>query len=442
MQVTELTNIGLNFSVKIIIPAIDITKEVEQKLLDLAPKVKVDGFRFGKVPLSIVAKKYQTTIKSDVLQERVTSSIQQVIKDHNLNIVTDPVIDDLKAVDGLDLEFVLKFELMPKVSLPDFKKIALEKPVLEILDSDIDRQIEELAILSKQYTKESKSKAAKGDQVTIDAVGYTDHNGSDQAFDGGKLSDHQLVLGSKSFIDTFEDQLIGAKAGDQVSVKVTFPGNYPAKNLAGRPAEFKVVVKAIHKPVVPEINDQFAQKFNCADLEKLRQQVSENITASFAGPIHTLMKINLFDQLETILQFELPESLIAKEYQLLQAQIAENQASTISTDQSGPESSQYCRNLSLRRVRIGLVLAEYIQVKDLKAEQNDFQEAVLAQARTFPGQERSVIEFYQKNPENLASLRGPILEEKAVKHIFDQEITITTKLYAKKALEKFLAQKT
>lgn len=435
MQITELKNEGLDFEVKVIIPADKIINEIQKELTNLTKKVKVDGFRFGKVPLSIINKKYGASVKSDVVQHQVRHSIEQVIKDNNLNIATDPKIEGFKSEDGKDLEFTLKFELMPKISIPDLKKISLEKPFLKVSDADIDSHIEKLIEFSKEYTKESKAKPARGDQVTIDAIGYVDN----KAFEGGKLDNYKLVLGSKTFIDTFEDQLIGSKAGDELTVKVTFPDDYQQKDLAGKPAEFKVVVKAVHKAEMPKIDDEFAKKFNCETVEKLRDQISKNIASIFAEPIHTLMKMRLFDQLENILKFDVPESLTDREYQILKSQVEQEEGGSLPIKgKKEKDLNEYYKSLSLRRVRIGLMLAEYVKEKALRIEQNDLRDAVMAQARNFPGQEKSVVEFYQKNTNALESLKGTILEEKAVKHIFDNEIKIIEKEYNKKALEKFL----
>ena len=435
MQITELKNEGLDFEVRVVIPADKIFDEIQKELTHLTKKVRIDGFRFGKVPLSIVNKKYGASVKSDVLQHQVKHSIEKVIKDNNLNIATDPKIENFKSEDEKDLEFTLKFELMPKITMPDFKQISLEKPFLKVSDADINDHIERLVEFSKEYTKESKAKAAKGDQVTIDAIGYVDN----KAFEGGKLDNYKLVLGSKTFIDTFEDQLIGSKVNDELTVKVTFPDNYQQKDLASKPAEFKVVVKAVHKAEVPKIDDELAKKFNCENVEKLRAQIAKNIESTFDESINTLMKMRLFDQLESTLKFDVPESLVEREYQILKTQIAREEGESLPVKgKKEKDLEEYYKKLSLRRVRIGLMLAEYVKEKALRIEQNDLKDAVMAQARSFPGQEKSVIEFYQKNSNALESLKGSILEEKAVKHIFDNQVNISKKQYNKKDLEEFL----
>jgi len=434
-KITELKNEGLDFQVKVKIPSSIIETKVQDELLKLVSRVTMPGFRPGKVPVSTVEKKHGASVRQDVLAHETNHITQRIIKENKLNIATDPKIEDLKNETGKDVEFTLKFERLPKIDIPDFKKISIDKPVLKVAEKDIDEKIEKLAEFSKDYSKESKSKAAKGDQVTIDAVGYVD----DVAFEGGKLTGHKLVLGSKSFIDTFEDQLVGTKKDEEVTVNVTFPENYHAADLAGKPAKFEVKILAVHKPEEVEINDEFAKKFKFESVEKLREQVANNIRAEFAEPIGTIMKMSLFDQLEKMLDFEVPASLIQREYQILKSQGEQLKESDPSLkDKADKDLDKYYQKLALRRVRIGLMLAEYVQAHELRIEQNDIKAAVMSQARNFPGQEMAIIEYYQKNQNALEALKGPILEEKGVKHIFENAIKIKEKEYSRKDLEKFL----
>lgn len=432
MQLTELKKDGLDYHVKVIIPAKKINEEIQKELLDLTKKVRIDGFRSGKVPLSVVSKKYRQSIKNDVLQHQISHTINDIIKNESLKISGEPAIEELKSEDNKDIEFVLKFELLPKIDMPNFKKISLEKPVVKVDKKSIDESIEKLVEFSKEYTKEIKGKAAKGDQLILDAVGYIE----EKAFEGGKLTNHKLVLGSKSFIDTFEDQLIGKKAGDEVTVKVTFPNEYHASELAGKKAQFEVKIIAVHKAEVPEVNDEFAKKFNCEDVEKFRKQVEKNIATSYEGGVHTLMKMRLFDELEDILKFDVPTSLLEKEIDALKRQIKEH-GDEIKA-KSEKEKEKYYKKLSLRRVRIGLLLSEYASVSNFKIEQADIQKAVMTHARNFPGHEAEIVKFYQNNPKALKSLSGSILEEKAVQAIFDKEVNISEKKYSEKELKELL----
>lgn len=433
MNISELKNDKTEFHAKVTIPVNSITGEIDQELKGIAKTAKMDGFRVGKVPTHILKKKYASSIRADIVRKKINSTIDELIKKNNLNIAMDPAIEDLENEDDKDLAFTLKFELLPEIKLPEFKKISIEKPVMKVSEKDVNEQINRIAEFSKTYEKESKGKAASGDQLTIDAVGYVDG----KAFEGGKLEGHKLVLGSNTFIPGFEDQLIGSKAGDDVKVKVTFPEKYHAENLAGKPSEFKVQVKAVHKAITPKIDDEFAKKFKCDMLEKLKEQIKENLSTSYQEPIHILMKMNLFDKLENMLKFEVPKSLIEREVSILEKQ--SDQFSDLDLNKkSDKEKAEYFEKLAARRVRIGLVLAEYVKQKNLKITEDDIRQAIIAQARNYPGQEKQVIEFYQKDRQALEALKGPILEEKGVKEIFDNEIIINEKSYSKDKLEELL----
>jgi len=439
MKITELKSDKAEYHVKATIYEKDITKLIDDELAKIAKTAKMDGFRVGKVPAGILKKKYAPSVRVDITRNKINITIDDIIKKNNLNIATDPAIEDLTNEEGKDLEFTLKFELLPEIPLPEFKKISIEKPKFDISKKDIDDQIEKLADFSKTYDEESKTKAKEGDQVTIDAVGYIDG----KAFDGGKLDAHKLVLGSKSFIPGFEDQLVGCKTGDNITVKVTFPKDYHAENLAAKPSEFKVKVIAVHKEKAVKIDNKFAKKFNCDTVAKLKQQVSRNIESSYDEPIHVMMKMKLFDKLENMLKFNVPKSLLEREKDTLKKQTTQAGYEDPSIKgKSDKEKEAYFNKLASRRVRIGLMLAEYVKKNNLQIQEDDIRQAIIATAKNYPGQEKEVIEFYQKDRGALESLKGPILEEKAVREIFDKEVTLSEKTYSKDKLEKLLEKET
>ncbi|WP_341754209.1 trigger factor [Candidatus Tisiphia endosymbiont of Dioctria rufipes] len=437
MQVTELKNEGLDFEVKVVLSSSKIANEVQKELASLAKKVKLDGFRVGKVPISIVNKKYKQSVRSDVVNHEINHAVQHVIKDHKLKTVGDPQLENLRNEENEDIEFTLKFELLPDIELPDFKKMKITHPKLVIKEDDVNKQIDKLASISKIYNKESKGTVKKGQEVTIDAIGYVNN----EAFEGGKVTDYKLVIGSGAFIEGFEDQLIGTKTGDEVEVNVKFPEDYHMEQVAGQPAKFIVQVKAVHSADEVVVDDEFAKKFNCETLEELRDNISKSIENEYSESIRTLMKMSLFDQLEKLLTFNVPKSLIDQEISILKAQTERNSDSdSIFKDTSEAEVSEYYNKLVLRRVRIGLMLSEYMKIKNLHIEQKDLVSAIMAQARKFPGQETAIFDFYKKNPNALKHLKGPLLEEKTVQHIFDNEVILEEKNYTKEKLEEFLAQ--
>ncbi|MGC0371610.1 MAG: hypothetical protein DGJ47_000301 [Rickettsiaceae bacterium] len=436
MEIKELTNDKTCYHAQVIIPSKKIEQEINAELAKVAKNAKMDGFRPGKVPTNILNKKYLPSIRAEVVKHEMDLAINKVVEDKKLNIAFEPEIEDLQNEDSKDLKFKLKFEIMPEITLPDFKKIEITKPVLTVDAKSVDDYIEKIASNSKDYTKEKK-KAAKDDQVTIDATGYVDG----KAFEGGALKDHKLVLGSGAFIPGFEDQLIDSKPGDDVTVKVDFPKDYHSKDLAGKPSEFEVKVIAVHGPVEAKINDDFAKKFNCKDLADMKKQVQETIERTYAEPIKTHMKMELFDKLEKEVNFDSPKTLMEKEIAALESQKEQMSDDPELKDLDEKGQKEYFTKMASRRVCIGLFLAEYVKNNKLTITEEDVREAILAQARNYPGQEQQVIEFYQKNKNAFDSIKGPILEEKAVKAIFDKEVTIKEKKLSKEQLEKLLNKK-
>ncbi|MFK7968350.1 MAG: trigger factor [Rickettsiaceae bacterium] len=433
MKITEIKNDNTDLHVRVTIPSQEVSTEVDQELTKLSKSAKIDGFRVGKVPISFLKKKYDVSLRADAVKNKIIKTISDLTKDRNLKIATDPEVEDIKNEENKDLEFTLKYQLLPEVNMPDFKKISIEKPILELKDKDIDEQLEMLMGASKEYSKISKSKAKKGDQVTIDAVGYVDG----KAFDGGKLTSHKLVLGSGSFIPGFEDQLIGAKSGDDVSVKVEFPKEYHEKTLAGKPSEFKVKVLEVHNETPAKLDDEFAKKFNFENVEKLKEQVEKNMRSTYEDPITTMMKMELFDKLEKLLKFDVPKSLIDREVSVLEKQISQIDDEELNT-KSQEDKDAYFVKLASRRVKLGLMLAEYVKLQKLDIDKADIQKAVMDQAKNFPGRENEVVDFYLKNTNALESLKGPVLEDKAVKIIFEKEVKLVEKSYSKAKLDKLL----
>ena len=432
MNITELKKDNTQYQAKITIPDQDIKKQIDAELSKIAKSAKMDGFRAGKVPMQILRQKYASSIRLDTIRDKMDAAVKKVIHDNKLNIALDPVIEDIKNKEDADLEFVIKCELLPEITLPDLKTISLEKPVVDIQEKDIDQQLDRILSFSKTYDKSTKAKAKKGDQVTMDAIGYVDG----VAFEGGKLDTHKLVLGSNTFIPGFEDQLIGSKAGEEILVKVDFPKEYHAKELAGKPSEFKVKILEVHQETKPEINDELAKKFKCDNVAQLKEQITDNIRTSHSAMIDSIMTMRLFDHLEEKLQFEIPEALLAREQDILIKQMNKaDQADSEIKDMSEEEKSKYFAKLALRRVRIGLMLADYVKQKKITINEEDIKQEIIKQARNYPGQEQQVIDFYQKQKDAVEKLKGTVLETKGVKSIME-EITLKEKLYTTDKLEK------
>ncbi|WP_342270031.1 trigger factor [Rickettsia endosymbiont of Orchestes rusci] len=440
MQVTVLKSEGLDFHAKISIPSNEINDEIQKELLNLTKKVKFAGFRAGKVPIAIVKQKYEKSVRQDIVEHKINHNVSHVIEDKKLNIIGNPKIEDLQNENNKDLEFTLKLELLPEIAIPDFTKISIDRPKLIVQENDVNEQINKLAELTKSYSKESTAKIKKGDQATIDAIGYID----DKIFEGSKLTDYKLVIGSNSLIPGFEKQLIGSKVGSEVEVNVTFPEDYHAKDIAGKPARFVVQIKAVHTAEPTVVNDEFAKKFHANSLEELRGHFTKKIESEAEEAINTIMKMSLFDQLDKLLNFDVPESLLVQEKNILKSETDKNETNgsdgeeSLFKGKSPEEINEYYNKLALRRVKIGLMLAEYVKIKDLRIESDDLRNVIMSQARNFPGQENMIFEFYKNNQKAVEQLKGPALEEKAVRHIFDKEVKLVEKKYTRNELEKFL----
>lgn len=435
MNITELKNDQKEFHAKLVINQQEIEEKLNSKLTMIAKTAKLDGFRPGKVPLSMIKKKYGASARNEIISNLLSENISKIQKKYNLTPVADPKIEDIKIAEGQDAEFTLKFELMPAIEMPDFKKIIIEKPVLEISEKEIDERLNKLKLATQEFDTPSKAKAKMGDQVTIDAVGYVDG----EPFEGGKLENHKLVLGSGSFIEGFEKQLVGSKIGDKIDVQVTFPEKYHASQLAGKAAEFKTEIKALHKASEVKIDEEFAKKFQAPSVDELKKRLEEELKNSYSDAINMLMKMKLFDQLEKIIKFEPPKSLLEREVNNLknQKEVVED---PLITAKSTDEQEKYLTKLATRRVRIGLVVAEYVKQHKITLEESDLRKALFAQTKFYPGREQELIEFYQKDKAALETLKSSILEEKGVAKIFAEEVQLKEKNYNKAQLEKILEE--
>jgi trigger factor len=360
---------------------------------------------------------------SEVLQEAVNEANRKIVDDNKLRIAAEPKLDFPGGQDEVekaleaagDFSFVVTFETLPSFELGSFDDISLERPIAPVTDEDVEKSIQALADRVREYEPKAEgAKAEKGDKLTIDFTGKLDG----VAFEGGTGGDVDLVLGSSSFIPGFEDQLDGAAAGDQRLVKVRFPDQYSAKNLAGKDAEFDVTVKSVSAPKATEIDDEFAKKYGFDSLDALNTAVRGNLEADFAKASRDKFKRALLDALDDRYKFDLPSSLVENEFAGIWREYeAERQRAGQAEIESEDETRAEYRAIAERRVRLGLVLAEIGQKAGVTVEEQDLTDAVVERARQFPGQEKEVWDFYRKNENALASLRAPIYEERVVAHL-------------------------
>lgn len=430
MQVTELKNEGLKREFKITLSAADLSKKVDAKIINLAKKAKIPGFRAGKVPVNIVKKRHGREILGEVLEGAVADTSKKLLQERKLSPALQPKIEIASFSEGMDLVYNLSFEIYPAVPEFDFGKIKLNRPKVEITAKDIDDALERLQKSQKQFKPLSKQRAAKkGDTVVIDFEGSI--NGI--KFEGGTASDHRLELGSNSFIKGFEEQLEGAKKDEQINVKVTFPENYGSKDLSGKAAVFAVTIKDILQAEIPEATDEMAKTLGFEDLTKLREAISKQIESDFEGIAKLKLKKDLFDKLNKECNFDVPEGMVDLEYNsLLQG---DSEEVTEGTKEDKKRKEEY-KDLAIRRVKLGILLADLGRANAITVTEDELRRAVFEQVRKFPGQEQKVIEFYQSNKEALDHLRGPILEEKVVDYITGK-VTLTDKKISTKDLIAF-----
>jgi len=436
MQVTETLNEGLKRGYSIKLTAAELDKKVNEKLQEAQPDVEMKGFRKGKVPLALLKRQFGQRILGEAMQETIDGAMSKHFEDSGDRPALQPNIEmqnSEKWKEGDDVEVSMTYEALPSIPDVDFSKIKLQKLVVKSDKAAVDEALDNLASSANDFKDRKKgSKAKDGDQVIIDFLGTVDG----EAFEGGSSEDYPLVLGSNSFIPGFEEQLIGCKAGDDKNVKVTFPDNYGSKDLAGKNAEFACKVKNVKEPVPAKINDELATKFGAEDLKALKTQISERLESEYGGAARAVMKRQLLDALDKKVKFELPPSLVEAEAKQIAHQLFHDENPDIEGhDHEEVKPSKEHNKLAERRVRLGLLLAELGQKAEVEVSDAEMTQAIMAQSRQYPGQEKEFFEFIQKNQQMQQQLRAPIFEDKVVDHIFEQA-AVTDKKVDKTELQK------
>ncbi|WP_434286736.1 trigger factor [Celeribacter sp. SCSIO 80788] len=434
MQVTETLNEGLKRGYQITITAAELDDKVNAKLKEAQPEVEMKGFRKGKVPLALLKKQFGPRVLGEAMQETVDAAMN----DHFEASGDKPAMQPNVTMDGGeewkegdDVVVTMTYEALPQIPEADLSTVTLEKLVVKASAEEIEDALKNLAATAQNF-EDKDGAAADGDQVVIDFKGFVDG----EAFEGGEAEDYPLVLGSGSFIPGFEDQLVGTKAGDAKNVEVKFPEEYGAANLAGKDATFECTVKAVKTPVAAEIDDELAKKFGVEDLVTLKNQITERLEAEYAGAARAIMKRGLLDQLDTKVSFELPPSLVEAEANQIAHQLwHEENPDVHGHDHPQIETTEEHTKLAERRVRLGLLLADIGQKQEIQITDAEFTQAVLTQARQYPGQERQFFEFVQQNPQMRQQIQAPLFEDKVVDYIAENA-QVTEKEVSKEDLEK------
>lgn len=415
MQVTQTNVDGLKHAFRIVVPAGDIGAKVEGRLKEVATRVTISGFRPGKVPMSIVRKRYAASVMGEILEDSVQGGVRSALEQNKLTPAVQPKVEIVSFDEGKDLEFTMEFEALPEIGEVDFSAVELVKPVVSVSAAEVEEALGRIAESRKVHEPiEKVRKARKGDILEIDFVGRLDG----EEFAGGKGEGYDLELGSDSFIPGFEEQLVGAAPGDKVTVTVTFPAEYHAKDLAGRDAEFEVVVKALKQSKIPDLSDEFAKSAGFDDLEALTVAVREQIQSDYAGLARGRMKRELLDRLSEMVSFPVPQSMVEAEFSAIWPEIeAAIKNDALEDDDKGKSEddlkSEYTA-IAERRVRLGLLLADTGRRNEVQVTQEDLNRAVMKEAMRYPGQERAVFQYFQNNRKAMDQLSAPIYEDKVV----------------------------
>jgi trigger factor len=418
MQIEELSSKGLKREFKVTVALADISEKVDAQLNELKSKIKLPGFRPGKVPTALLKKQYGESVMGQVLEELVNETTEKLFKEKEIKPAMRPNVEVLDFGDDKDLAYKVEVEVLPEITTPDFSKIKLERLVVKADEKDIDKAVEDLASQQKRFDKAAKTYAAKtGDAVFIDFLGTFDG----VPFDGGAGQDFQLELGSGQFIPGFEGQLIGAKAGDEVEVQVSFPDDYGSDDMAGKAASFAVTVHEIRKPGKVKIDDQLAVDLGMENLEGLRNALADRLAMETEGASRALIKRRLLDELEDICDFDAPQGMVDLEFQEIWARIQQDAVTAGEAKledfegKDGPEDKKERKEfeeIATRRVRLGLLLSEVGQQNDVQIAQEEINRALMQEAQKYPGQEKEVLDYFKGNENAMAQLRAPIYEEK------------------------------
>ncbi len=420
MQVTEISTEGLKREFKVIVAATDIESKMNTRLEELGRTVALPGFRPGKVPMPVLKKRFGQSVLGEVLERAVNDSSSQAMGERGLRPAVQPKIEITSFAEGGNLEYKMAVELLPDIKPMNFADLALERLKVEASDSEITTALEKIAEHNRRTEKVTEDRPTeKGDVVVIDFTGRIDG----QEFPGGSAKDYRLELGSNEMIPGFEDQLVGHKVGSTVDVKVTFPKEYGATNLAGKDAVFTVPIKEIHKKLPVTVDEAYAKAMGFDDVTGLRKSVGEQMNRDFARRARGRLKRQLLDKLAASHDFAVPQGMVDIEFDQIWKSIEEarkrgDNDPTIS-GKSEDELKTEFRGIAERRVRLGLLLSEVGRLNNIEVTQEEVNRALIEEARRYPGQERKVVDFYRNHPEALAQLRAPLFEDKVVDFIVE-----------------------
>lgn len=428
MQITQTKQEDLKREFTVTLTAEEIDQKINEKLEEIGKTVKMPGFRPGKVPLQLLKSKYGKAVMGEVLESAVNDSTMKAINENSLRPAMRPKIEVKTFDEGKGLEYTMAVELLPEIKLADISSIKLKKLEAKPDAKTVKETLERVANANKTSEKIEENRGAKkGEIVVIDFDGTVDG----KPFPGMKGDDFQLELGSKSFVDTFEEQLEGCKAGDKKTVKVTFPKDYTHDKLQGVEAVFEVNVKELRKPVAPVIDEEFAKKLGFESVAKVEEIVEKQIQGEYDQLARMTLKRALLDDLDEKHDFAVPQGMVEAEFSGIWHQLTGNTDHDHSHHEhkfaTEEENDEYM-DIAHRRVKLGLVLAEIGRINKIEVTNQELQQAVIAEARRYPGKEKQVFEYYQKNPGALEAVKAPIYEDKVVDFVLERSTIDTHKV--------------
>ncbi len=420
MQITETISEPLHREFTVVVGATDLDAKLTGKLAEMQPKIHLKGFRPGKAPVSFLKKTYGKSLMGEIVNETINESSEQLLKDKEIKPATAPRVDFVNPLDNViagkaDLEFTMKVDLMPDFALANLSELKAQRLVADVSDEAVDEALKRLADSQKSYSDKGEGATAEqGDAITIDFEGRIDG----EAFEGGKAEDFDLTLGSGAFIPGFEEQLIGAKAGDARTVNVRFPDSYGAAKLAGKDAQFAVKVKGVKAANEVPIDEELAKQVGMESLAQLKERIGEQLRGEYARVSRTHLKRRILDALDGAHDFDLPAGMVQAEFDTIWTQVeAELKREGATPEDEGKTEDELkaeYRGIAERRVRLGLVLAKIGEQNAITVNQDEVNRALATRARQFPGQEKQVIQYYTSNPQAMAELRVPLFEDKVV----------------------------
>ncbi len=413
MQVSVETTSNIERRMTIGVPAQEIDQAVQKRLQETARTVRLNGFRPGKVPMSVVKRRFGDSVRQEVVGEAMRDNYIKALQEQDVNPAGWPQLEPKTMEEGKDLEFVATFEVLPEIELGDLSKIEVEKPVSDVTDKDIDKMIDNLR---RQHAtmKEVKRKSKNKDIVTLDFKGYVDG----EEFEGGSAEEQRLTLGSGQMIPGFEKAIVGGKTGEEFDIEVTFPEDYQSEDLAGKPAKFEVKIHKVEEPQLPELNPEFFKQFGieAEDEETFREEVKKNMERELKQAVSNKVKNDVVEGLLEVTELDVPASLVDQEIDRLRQDAVQRFGGQVDFQQLPKEIFQ---DQATRRVKTGLLFQEVVKKNDLKAEPEQVDEKIQEIASTYE-QPEEVIEHFNSNPDQKSQIESSVLEDSVVDHVLAQ----------------------